>query len=154
MFLLAVCVAGVMVLAVSLLVRASQVEHERAGYFGRAAQRRQLEADADVSEVAAILERSDREALSSIVDELDRLAFGGVPLRSVAPVGSEGAWILLFRDGSAVAVHTSDARALRRAAALARRDALVVGTVHPLGDAVVVGLRTPHHAPLQVALSA
>lgn len=153
-FLLAVCVAGVTVFGVSLLVRSSQREHERAGYFGRAAQRRHLDAEADVSEIAAIVERSDRQALSEMVEQLDRLAFAGVPLRTATPVGRRDTWSLLFRDGTAVVVHTTDGRALRRATALARRDALVVSTVHPLGDAVVVALRTPHHAPMRVALSA
>ena len=151
-FLLAICVAAALVAAVAVMVRWSRLSDERAGYYGRAVQQRHQQAADDSSTIAAILARSDRDALAAITVELDRLAFAGVPLERVVPHGDES-WVLAFRDGTQLQVHAHDARALRRAGELARRAALVVAVVHPLDDAVVVQLRTPHHEPLRVALS-
>ena len=152
-FLLAVCIAGALVAAIAVLMRWSRASDERAGYYGRMAQRRHQEADADASTIAAIVARSDRDALAGIVETLDRLAWVGVPVASVRSLGG-GSWSLGFRDGTSVEARAHDVRALRRARDLARRDALVVSQVHPLEDAVVVQLRTPHHEPLKVALTA
>jgi len=150
--LLAICIAGALVAALAVLVRWSRTSDERAGYYGRAVQRRHQEADADASTVAAILARSDRDALATIIDVLDRMAWAGMPVAAVEHLRGE-VWALEFRDATRVEVRAGDVRALRRADALARRDALVVAQVHPVDDVVVVQLRTPHHAPLRVAFA-
>ncbi|QGG96221.1 hypothetical protein [Actinomarinicola tropica] len=151
--LLALCLGGALVAALAVAVVLSRDEHERAGYYGSDAQRRRHEADLDAATVAAIVERSDRDELAHLVDRLDRLAWDGTPMASARPVGRTGVWVLTFTGGAEVQVHARDGRILRRAAALARREPLVVSEVRVAADAVVVQLRTPYHAPLAVTLT-
>lgn len=151
--LLALCVAGVLAAALGIYVLLSRAEHERSGWYGAVAQRRRREADVDAATVAAIVERSDRDELARLVDRLDHLAWHGTPLVDARPIARTGVWTLRFTDGSEFQVHARDGRILRRAAALSRREPLVVSDVRVTGDAVVVQLHTPHHAPLAVTLT-
>lgn len=151
--LLALSIAAALggVLAVGIVL--TREDHERAGYYGSEAQRRRLEADADASTVAAIVDRTDQAELARLVDQLDRLAWHGSPLTSARPIGRTGEWHLTFVGGSEIRVRAADGRILRRAATLARREPLVVSGVRVTGDAVAVALSTPHRAPLAVTLT-
>ena len=150
--LLVLAVAVVALIGLLNLILRAHADHERDGLFGDDPRSRRLEIEALAAMVTADQEQATRASLAAMVEQLDRLAFAGVPLAESVPTSEWGWWLLRFGDGTELRVQVGDPRAMARARSLAAREPIVVSRVLPHADSAVVELASPRHRPLRVAL--
>jgi hypothetical protein len=150
--LLVLAIAVVALIGLVNLILRANADHERDGLFGEDPRARRLEIEALAALASADHEQATRISLAAMVDQLDRLAFDGVPLVGSAPTSEWGWWLLRFGDGTELRVQVGDPRAMTRARNLASREPIVVTRVVPHADSAVVELSSPRHRPVRVAL--
>lgn len=151
--LLACSVGVVAVIALVNLIQVANEDHERNGLFGVELHQHHLDMVGLADSLAHGRERDELVSLAELVAVLDRVVFSGTPLKSCERT-DDGAWALVFHDGTTVLARVANPRAMVRAQRLAAKESVVVSRVQPSGAVAVVELGSPRHPPLRVALTA
>lgn len=157
-FLIVISLGLVTLIAVVNLAWVTRADHEAAGLYGNDLRHQHLASQTLTAELADGEQRAELRCLAAVVAALDRVAFHGIPLdrcsRGPGADRNDEVWSLTFRDGTVVVVRALDRRAMERATAMAAKEPLVVGRVHPFGDTALVELASPRHRSLRVAVRA